>query len=96
MDELTRDYTFATMTRALRDHWRDPRKPEQSLRVRNEGYPASLERRKLYVALTDLRASRQKQIRVIDESGEDYLYPEEYFVAVELPEPVRRRVLQAA
>ena len=64
--------------------------------VENEGYAASLERRKLYVALADVRASRHKQIRVIDESGEDYLYPEEFFVPVDLPEAVRRRVLHAA
>lgn len=64
--------------------------------VKNEGYPASLELRKLYVALADARASKHRQLRVIDESGEDYLYPEEFFVAVDLPQTVRRRVLQAA
>jgi hypothetical protein len=36
------------------------------------------------------------QVRVIDESGEDYLYPKEFFVSVELPQALRRRVLQAA
>jgi hypothetical protein len=50
--------------------------------VRNEGYPASLELRKVYRVLADERASERRQLRVIDESGEDYLYPEEYFVAV--------------
>jgi hypothetical protein len=64
--------------------------------VKNEGYSVSLERRKLYVALPDAQASKHGQLRVIDESGEDYLYPQEFFVSVELPQPLRRRVLQAA
>jgi hypothetical protein len=64
--------------------------------VKNEGYPASLELRKLYVALPDARAAQYGQLRVIDESGEDYLYPQEFFLEVDLPQEVRRRVLQAA
>ncbi len=48
--------------------------------VRNEGYPAGLELRKVYRVLADERACKRHQLRVIDESGEDYLYPEEYFV----------------
>jgi hypothetical protein len=64
--------------------------------VRNEGYTVSLELRKLYVALADTQAAKHKQLRVIDESGEDYLYPQDFFVAVELPQALRRRVLQAA
>jgi hypothetical protein len=51
---------------------------------------------KLYVALADAKAAKHGQLRVIDESGEDYLYPQEFFVAVELPQPLRRCVLQAA
>jgi hypothetical protein len=50
--------------------------------VRNEGYPAGLELRKVYRVLADERASKLHQLRVIDESGEDYLYPEEFFVLV--------------
>ncbi|MGH8315184.1 MAG: hypothetical protein ACRETU_08540 [Steroidobacterales bacterium] len=64
--------------------------------VKNEGYSVSLERRKLYIALPDAEATKHGQLRVIDESGEDYLYPQEFFVFVELPQPLRRRVLQAA
>ena len=56
----------------------------------------SLERRKLYVTMPDAEAAKHGQLRVIDESGEDYLYPQEFFVAVELPQSLRRRVLQAA
>jgi hypothetical protein len=64
--------------------------------VKNEGYAVSLELRKLYVVLPDPQAAKHKQIRVVDESGDDYLYPQEFFVAVELPQALRRRVLQAA
>jgi hypothetical protein len=64
--------------------------------VKNEGYSVSLERRKLYVALPDAKAAEHGQLRVIDESGQDYLYPREFFVAIELPQPLRRRVFQAA
>lgn len=50
--------------------------------VRNQGYPAGLELRKVYRVLADEQPSRRHQLRVIDESGEDYLYPAEYFVFV--------------
>jgi hypothetical protein len=50
--------------------------------VRNEGYPATLELRRVYRVLVDERASERRLLRVIDESGEDYLYPEECFVFV--------------
>jgi len=62
----------------------------------NAGYEVSLERRKIYVALNDARAERLGHLRIVDESGEDYLYPTERFVAVELPLATRRAVLQAA
>ena len=64
--------------------------------IKNEGYSVSLERRKLYVTLPDAEAVKHGQLRVIDESGEDYLYPQGFFVTVELPQSLRRRVLQAA
>lgn len=64
--------------------------------VKNEGYALSLETRKIYVALFDPIADKHKQIRVIDESGEDYLYPKNFFVPLELPHAVRRAVLTAA
>jgi hypothetical protein len=64
--------------------------------VDNSGYEVSLERRKIYVALPDGRAEKLGQIRVIDESGEDYLYPAESFVALTLPHAIRRAVLQVA
>jgi hypothetical protein len=63
--------------------------------VENEDYEVSLERRKIYEALPDPDAEKHGQIRVIDESGEDYLFPREYFVAVNLPEETARAVLAA-
>ena len=51
--------------------------------MNNKDYPASLELRKLYQIVADEAAAKHHQLRVIDESGEDYLYPEEYFVPVQ-------------
>jgi len=64
--------------------------------VDNSGYEVSLERRKIYVSIPDVKAERLDQVRVIDESGSDYLYPKSAFVEATLPEPIRRAVLQAA
>ena len=64
--------------------------------VSNEGYPASLERRKIYVALPDADAERHDLFRIVDESGDDYLYPKALFRPIALPEGVKRAVLAAA
>jgi hypothetical protein len=61
----------------------------------NSGYEASLERRKIYVAIPDLQAERLGHIRIIDESGEDYLYPQKLFVRADLSLSVKRAVLHA-
>ena len=53
--------------------------------VSNDAYPPSLETRKVYRGLSDPAAEARGFVRVIDESGEDYLYPAACFVAVELP-----------
>jgi hypothetical protein len=63
--------------------------------LKNKGYEASLERHKIYQVLPDREAAKHKQLRVIDESGEDYLYPQNFFAPIDLPLPVRRAV-QAA
>jgi hypothetical protein len=63
--------------------------------VNNKGYQVSLETRKIYQVLRDPDAAKHKQLRLIDESGEDYLYPESYFTPIELPLPVRKAVLSA-
>lgn len=57
--------------------------------VRNAGYPASLEVRKIYRALPDRSAERHAMLRIVDESGEDYLYPAKFFMALDLPQPLR-------
>jgi hypothetical protein len=62
----------------------------------HSGYEVSLERLKIYVALPDTKADRAGYLRIIDESGEDYLYPAQRFVAAELPISTRRAVLHAA
>ena len=64
--------------------------------LKNKGYEVSLEPRKIYQVLPDADAAKHRQLRIIDESSEDYLYPESYFAAIELPKPVRKAVLAAA
>ena len=67
-----------------------------ALCLRNKGYEVSLERRKIYQVLPDREAAAHGQLRVIDESGEDYLYPASYFAFIKLPAKLRRSVLAAA
>jgi hypothetical protein len=64
--------------------------------VHNEGYEASLEIRKLYEKLPDKEAERHDQVRIIDESGEDYLYPSTFFAPVRLPILTRSKLLEKA
>ena len=61
--------------------------------IRNRGYAASLEVLKVYKRLTDPKASRVGLLRVVDESGEGYLYPIDYFVPLRLP-PAAMRALR--
>lgn len=64
--------------------------------IKNRGNEASLERNKLYVVLPDSRAEADDLMRVIDEDGEDYLYPADWFVAVEVPRAVEQSLLKAS
>jgi hypothetical protein len=64
--------------------------------INNEDYPASLELHKIYRVLPDEDAATDGDIRVVDESGEDYLYPTEWFVPIELPQAVEESLLRAA
>ncbi len=64
--------------------------------VRNEGYEASLERNKIYVVLPDREAEKDGDMPVVDESGEDYLYPADWFVALEIPKAVQTSLLKAS
>ncbi len=63
--------------------------------IRNRGYSASLELRKLYQTVRDEVATKHQQIRIIDESGEDYLYPATYFIPVKLPQSAEKAVRRA-
>ena len=63
--------------------------------IRNKGYEASLEPLKLYRILPARGAEKHKLVRVVDDSGEDSLYPASYFKAIELSPPVRRAIRAA-
>lgn len=62
--------------------------------VKNDGYDASLELRKVYEFLPDAEESKHEQLRVVDESDEDYLYPMEFFVCIEIPQAARQQMLR--
>jgi hypothetical protein len=64
--------------------------------INNEGYPVSLEKRKIYLALRDATADKRGLIRVVDESGDDYLYPKTFFRSIALPQAIKKAVLAAA
>ena len=64
--------------------------------VDNGGYEASLERNKIYVVLSDKTAEKDGDLRVIDESGEDYLFSADRFVAIEVPSAVKASLLKAS
>jgi hypothetical protein len=64
--------------------------------LRNDDYPVSLEPRKIYECLPDPDAEKHGQLRIVDESGEDYLYPKHYFVSIELPAAAEEAVVNKA
>ena len=64
--------------------------------IANKGNEASLERNKLYVVLPDRQAEADGPLRVIDEDGEDYLYPADWFVPVEVPKAVQASLRKAS
>ena len=64
--------------------------------VQNQDYPVSLELLKIYQVIPDARAAENQLIRVIDESGEDYLYPADHFVTIQVPQAVEQAFLLAA
>ena len=64
--------------------------------VENKGYEASLEIRKLYETLLDKEADSHNQVRIIDESGEDYLYPSSFFAPVRLSMQTKGKILEKA
>jgi hypothetical protein len=64
--------------------------------IRNDDYEASLECRKIYELVPDALAAEHQQLRVIDESGEDYLYPAEFFLSIDLPASIACHISRAA
>jgi hypothetical protein len=62
--------------------------------VENKGYEASLELRKLYLNIPDKDAESHAQVRIIDESGEDYLFPDSYFAPVRLLTETKNNILE--
>jgi hypothetical protein len=64
--------------------------------IRNEGYEVSLELRKIYQVISDTAADRHHLLKVIDESGEDYLYPQDFFLPIDLPKALEKAVLAVA
>lgn len=62
--------------------------------VNNDGYEVSLERNKIYVVVPDKKAEDEGDLRVVDESGEDYLFPAGRFIAIEVPAAVRASLLK--
>ena len=72
-----------------------PERTRLAVCIKNSGYLASLELRKLYEVIEDPDAEKDDMLRVIDESGEDYLFPSDMFVFAPLPAAVEKAVLRA-
>ncbi|HEX7192451.1 MAG TPA: hypothetical protein VF381_12860 [Thermoanaerobaculia bacterium] len=64
--------------------------------IRNDEYEGALELRKIYETLEDADAAPHDLIRVVDESGEDYLYPRDWFLPIELPEKIEEAIVELA
>ena len=64
--------------------------------IRNEEHVESLELKKIYELLEDPRAEDHNMVRVVDEEGEDYLYPREWFLPIELPQRIEQAILELA
>jgi hypothetical protein len=71
------------------------RNPQFAVCISNKGYAASLEVRKIYRLIPDKAGAKHGLVRVVDEMGEDYLFPEEYFVSLTLPQAAEGAVLKA-
>ena len=90
---MKRTGSAAKKSRSSAGSRRDVRRRKRAgyvLCIANRKYPASLELLKVYRALKDDDARRDGFVRVVDESGEDYLYPKDYFVPIDLPRLARR------
>jgi hypothetical protein len=82
----------AIWIKTMKEHPYSP--PRFAVCINNTDYPASLELHKIYRVLPDEDAAKDGDLRVIDESGEDYLYPADLFVLIDAPKAVERALLQ--
>jgi hypothetical protein len=62
--------------------------------IRNDDYEESLELRKIYEVLDDSVGAKHGMARIIDEEGEDYLYPADWFLPIELPQNVKEAIVE--
>jgi hypothetical protein len=85
----------ATSTKTPRSKRSRTRSRAVVLCLRNDGYEVSLEPRKIYEVIPDRDALLHDQLRVIDESGEDYLFPASHFASIALPSSLRKALLAA-
>jgi hypothetical protein len=86
---------MASAKKSSRSKTPKPRWPRFVMCVDNAGYLASLEVGKMYRQIKPHANDMRGWIRVVDESGEDYLFPERRFVAVDLPPRARRAIAVA-
>ena len=70
--------------------------PEFVVCINNSDYPASLELHKIYRVIADEDATEEGDLRIIDESGEDYIFPSSYFVPIQVPQRVEKSLLRAS
>ena len=70
--------------------------PHFAVCMKNTGYPASLELHKIYRVIPDEDAAEDGDIRVVDESGEDYLYPAKWFAELRLPQEIQESLMHVA
>jgi hypothetical protein len=82
--------------------WTDVMKRKQTVSphfavcIKNTGYPSSLELHKIYRVIPDDGAAKDGDIRVVDESGEDYLYPAKWFAELKLPQEIQESLMLVA
>jgi hypothetical protein len=77
-----------------------PRQPRSCVRfavcIKNKGYEASLERGKVYRLIPDEEAAKRGYVRIVDESGDNYGYSADRFIAIDLPKPLETALFKAA
>lgn len=88
--------TATSKALSLIERWRMRTEHQFVICIHNDDYPASLELWKVYRALPDENAAKHQLIRVVDESGEDYLYDESYLVPIKLPKAVGEALLRVS